>query len=139
MTLVLDLSERYCSEDMHKALTYLGRRRDQYNADLKAMVAAYVAEVSAASTDVVPEWNLYRRKVSKFFIRARVLCTAGLLDESLLAESLQKAAFDLCVDTVGPLDEAQNRQVLKRTDFDDRMIAFFRGFRERHFWKAGRC
>lgn len=133
VTLALELSERYSGDEMHKALDYLAGRRNQYGKDTEAMAAAYAAEVRSTPTGQVAEWSGHRRRVSKFFVAARAMCVAELLDESILAEQLQSFAFDLYVDTVAPLDEAHSLQVMRRPDFDNRTCTYFRDFRKRHF------
>jgi hypothetical protein len=133
ITLSINLSERFSSDEMHAALAYLGRRRQDYGNDIDAMVAAYLAEVRQQEAGKLVEWNRCRRVVSKFFVTARALCEADLLEEVVLAEHLQKAAFDLYVDTVAVLDEAHTRDFLGRNDFDDRVRKYFSGFRVRHF------
>lgn len=133
VTLAITLSERYSNVEMHKALTYLGRRRDEFGGNMDAMANAYIAEVGASGQGVLHDWNVHRRTVSKFFIAARALCEEKLLDEASLARQLQKAAFEMCVNVVGVLDEAHSRGVLKRADFDTRTGDYFRSFLYRHF------
>lgn len=138
VTLSITLSERFSSDEMHDALAYLGRRRDQYKGDNKAMCDAYVAESEAARiAGEVSEWDRNRRKVSKFFIAAHALCKADLLEPDVFAEQIQRASIDLYVQIVAPLNEAQASRVQGRSDyFDQRTRDFFAEFLLRHFGRT---
>lgn len=133
VTLAVNLSERYATDEMHRSLAYLGRRRDEYTGDSKKMAAAYVSEVVSNTKDTLTDWEQARRRVSKFFVSAAALCEAGLLEEVVLAKHLQRAAFDMCVDVVAVLDKAHSHEILKRIDYDPRIGSFFSQFRRRHF------
>jgi len=135
VTLSITLSERFSSDEMHDALAYLGRRRNEYKNDIKAMCDAYVAEAEAARiAGEVSEWDRNRRKVSKFFIAAHALCKADLLEPDVFAEQIQRASIDLYVQIVAPLNEAQASRVQGRSDYyDQRTRDFFAEFLLRHF------
>lgn len=135
VTLSITLSERFSSDEMHDALAYLGRRRDQYNNDTKAMCDAFVAEVEAAKKlNQLTEWDCHRRKVSKFFIAAHALCKADLLEPDVFAEQIQRASIDLYVQVVAPLNEVQAIRVQGRSDYyDHRTRDYFAEFLVRHF------
>lgn len=138
VTLSITLSERFSSDEMHDALAYLGRRRDQYKGDNKAMCDAYVAESEAARiAGEVSEWDRNRRKVSKFFIAVHALCKADLLESDVFAEQIQRASIDLYVQIVAPLNEAQASRVQGCSDyFDQRTRDFFAEFLLRHFGRT---
>jgi hypothetical protein len=131
--LSIELSERYSSEAMHKALVFLRAKANEAAGDMSAMAKAYVAKVRATPPGQVCEWDLARRRVSKFFVTASALCETGLLEEAVLAQQLQRAAFDMCVDVVSVLDRAHSEGVLARADYEPRAHRFFTEFRRRHF------
>lgn len=135
VTLSITLSERFSSDEMHDALAYLGRRRDQYKGDITAMCDAYVADVEvAAKSGEISKWDRSRRKVSKFFITAHALCKANLLEPDVFAEQIQRASIDLYAQVVAPLNEAQAVRVQGRIDYyDHRARDFFAEFLACHF------
>jgi hypothetical protein len=134
VTLSITLSERFSSDEMHDALAHLGRLRDQYHNDIRAMCDAYVAEVkSAATRGEISEWDRSRRKVSKFFIAAHALCKSELLEPEVFSEQIQRASIDLYVQVVAPLNEAQAVRVQGRKDYYDRRTRdYFFDFLVRH-------
>ena len=136
VTLSITLSERFSSDDMHKALAFLGQRRKQYNNDIAAMCDAYVAE-EAAKSEEVSEWGLRRRVVSKFFIVAYAQCKEGLLEPNVFAEQIQRGSIELYVQVVAPLDEAHATRVQKNSQyFDHRVREYFTSFLRDHFGHA---
>jgi hypothetical protein len=135
VTLSITLSERFGSSDMHKALAYLGRRRDEYKGDIKAMCDAYVATAEeAVKLGELAEWDYCRRTVSKFFIAAYAQCEAGLLKPNVFAGQIGRASIELYVQVVASLDEVQAIRVQRRSDYFDRRVRdFFSDFLARHF------
>lgn len=130
LEIVMSLSQRFGGQDMYEAMKYLGGRRHQYSS-LEAMIEAYVSETSSTPPNSVGAWEHARRRVSKFFIEVRNLCVTDMVNEALLASTLQKAAFDLFLDIAAPLDRAHNNRVLGRNDFDDSAERYFSDFRRR--------
>jgi hypothetical protein len=136
--LVLEVSGRYGSAEMLESLAYLRHRRDRHPT-VQAMADAYVAECRACAPGTVADWHKHRRQVSKLFVALHALCVSGVLEEAVLAKTLQRSAFEAYLDVVAPLDLAHNSGVLGRDDYDSSVQQFFNGFQKRHFLSvAGR-
>lgn len=135
VTLSIMLSERFSSDEMHKALAYLGRRRNQYEGDIQTMCDAYVIEAEEArQLETVSAWSINRRKVSKFFIAACAQIEMGLLDPDVFASQIGRASIELYIQVMASLDEVQAARVQGRDDyFDPRVRDYFSRFLIQHF------
>ena len=91
--LILQLSKDYT--EMHSALRILGghQRRSKYKS-LDELQDAYVSAVKPVGSGDF-EWDDARRRVSKFFLTAKNLCTAGLIEEAVLARAIERDGFEL--------------------------------------------
>jgi hypothetical protein len=133
VALGVNISERYATDEMHTALAYLGRRRDEYSGDSQKMADAYAAEVVGNGMGSPIEWDRARRRLSRYFVSTRAFCEAGLLDEAILAQHLGKSACDMCTVVVAVLDQAHTHRVMNRKDYDPQTGVFFGQLRRRHF------
>jgi hypothetical protein len=116
---------------MVEHFSQIEKERREHNAKVERPSISNEVE---SSYRVAEEVNSARREVSRFFFLNKTLFLAGLLeDKELLAKALGKAAFEIYLDVVVPLDEALNKRVLGRYDYDLSVRDFFGPFPDSFF------